>query len=113
MSFRCLSALHQRFTLVRLSGSTPDSSYAAFSSTLTTTVFSQRSSRWFDASPHRATPEGHNSSISYAAPHHKEVNSYMSTPLGASRRNNAIQLRGCDFDGSGAGVEDFVGARGV
>ena len=59
------------FTCVRLSGSTPDNSYAAFSSTLTTTVFSQRSSRWFDASPHRATPEGHNSSIFYAAPHHK------------------------------------------
>ncbi len=36
---------------------TPDGSHAAFSSTLTTTVFSQCSSRWFDASPHRATPE--------------------------------------------------------
>ena len=32
----------------------------AFSSSLTTTVFSQRSMRWFDASPRRATPKGHN-----------------------------------------------------
>src|ERR1019366_2348306 len=32
----------------------------AFSSSLTTTVISQRSMRWFDASPRRATPKGHN-----------------------------------------------------
>ena len=32
----------------------------AFSSSLTTTVFSQRSTRRFEASPRRAAPEGHN-----------------------------------------------------
>ena len=32
----------------------------AFSSSLTTTVFSQRSMRRFDVSPRRATPKGHN-----------------------------------------------------
>jgi len=41
----------------------------AFSSSLTTTVFSQRSMRWFDASPRRATPKGHKSFIFHAAPH--------------------------------------------
>jgi hypothetical protein len=51
------------------SRSPPDTLTRAFSSTLTTTVFSQRSSRWFDASPRRATPEGQQSSIFYTAPH--------------------------------------------
>jgi hypothetical protein len=32
----------------------------AFSSSLTTTVINQRSMRWFDVSPRRATPKGHN-----------------------------------------------------
>jgi len=38
----------------------PDASYDAFSSSLTTTVFSQRSMRWFDTTPRRAMPKGHN-----------------------------------------------------
>ena len=38
----------------------PDASYDAFSSSLTTTVFSQCSMRWFDTTPRRATPKGHN-----------------------------------------------------
>lgn len=38
--------------------SSPDASYDAFSSSLTTTVFSQRSMRRFGASPRRATPKG-------------------------------------------------------
>ena len=42
------------------SRSLPDAFSGAFSSSLTTTVFSQRSTRWFDISPHRATPKGHN-----------------------------------------------------
>ena len=41
----------------------------AFSLTLTTTVFSQRSSGWFDACPRRPASEGHQSSISCSAPH--------------------------------------------
>jgi hypothetical protein len=39
------------------SWSPPDAFNRAFSGSLTTTVFSQRSIRWFDASPRRATPE--------------------------------------------------------
>src|SRR6266511_353855 len=35
----------------------------AFSASLTTTVFSQRSTRWFGASPRRATPKGLPSSL--------------------------------------------------
>jgi hypothetical protein len=42
------------------SRSPPDTSPGAFSASLTTTVFSQRSMRRFDASPRRATPKGHN-----------------------------------------------------
>ena len=41
----------------------------AFSSSLTTTVFSQRSMRRFEASPRRAAPKGHRSFISRTAPH--------------------------------------------
>ncbi len=41
------------------SRSPPDTSTDAFSSSLTTTVINQRSMRWFDASPRRATPKGH------------------------------------------------------
>jgi hypothetical protein len=41
----------------------------AFSSTLTTTVFSHRSLRRFEASPRRAAPKGHKTFISYTAPH--------------------------------------------
>ena len=40
------------------SRSPPDASHDAFSSSLTTTVFSQRSMRWFEASLRRATPKG-------------------------------------------------------
>jgi hypothetical protein len=35
----------------------------AFSVSLTTTVFSQRSIRWFEASPRRAAPKGQPSSL--------------------------------------------------
>jgi hypothetical protein len=54
-----VTTLHQRFACARL----PDpylTHTCAFSSSLTTTVFSQRSMRRFDASPRRATPKGHN-----------------------------------------------------
>ena len=36
----------------------PDASYDAFSSSLTTTVFSQRSMRWFDTTPPKGDAEG-------------------------------------------------------
>jgi hypothetical protein len=43
-------------------------SHHAFSLSLTTTVFSQRSAGWFDARPRRPTPEGQPSPISCTAP---------------------------------------------
>ena len=71
-----LTTLHQR-TPTRspqraLSGtsswSPPDAIKHAFSLSLTTTVFSQRSTGRFGASPRRATPEGQQASISSTAP---------------------------------------------
>ena len=50
------------------SRSPPDAINRAVSSSLTTTVINQRSMRWFDASPRRATPKGHQSFISRTAP---------------------------------------------
>src|SRR5664279_2282057 len=55
----------------------------AFSSSLTTTVFSQRSIRWFDATPRRATPKGHQSFISHAAAHRLRSPTYIPTSLSA------------------------------
>src|SRR5262249_52558514 len=40
----------------------PDASHDAFSSSLTTPVFSQRNMRRFDTTPRRAMPKGHNPS---------------------------------------------------
>ena len=51
------------------SRSPPDASTGAFSSSLTTTVFSQRSMRRLEASLRRATPKGHETFISRTAPH--------------------------------------------
>ena len=51
------------------SRSLPDASAGAFSSSLTTTVFSQRSMRRLEASLRRATPKGHETFISRTAPH--------------------------------------------
>src|SRR5664280_2756836 len=45
------------------SQSPPDVSWTPFSSSLTTTVFSQRSMRRFEASPRRAAPKGQPSSL--------------------------------------------------
>ena len=69
--FRCHLSGLDTSTAVRLrspSRSPPDAITRAFSSSLTTTVFSQRSMRWLDASPRRATPKGHQSFISCTAP---------------------------------------------
>lgn len=52
--------------------SPPDASFDAFSSSLTTTVFSQRSMRRFGASPRRATPKGQ-TFISRTAPFSEAV----------------------------------------
>ena len=62
------------------SWSPPDASKRAFSLSLTTTVFSQRSTGWFDASPRRATPEGQQASISRTAPCQKALSTNR-TPL--------------------------------
>ena len=51
------------------SRSPPDASTGAFSSSLTTTVFSQRSMRRLEASLRRAAPKGHETFISRTASH--------------------------------------------
>jgi hypothetical protein len=51
----------------------------AFSLSLTTTVFSQRSTGWFGALPRRTTPEGQQASISSTAPPMNDV-SYTTPP---------------------------------
>src|SRR5215471_21542562 len=53
-----VSTLHLWFTCVRLPGSYLTHSLCAFSVTLTTPALDRRSSRWFEASPCRAAPEG-------------------------------------------------------
>jgi len=55
------------------SRSPPDAIKRAFSLSLTTTVFNQRSTGWFDASPRRPTPEGQQASISSTAPPMKNL----------------------------------------
>src|SRR5918998_2177975 len=60
MSPVSVTTLHQRFACARLPDPYLTPYNGAFSSSLTTTVFSQRSMRRFDASPRRATPKGHN-----------------------------------------------------
>ena len=57
-----------RTLLARLPGPHLTRSRRAFSLSLTTTVFSQRSTGWFGAYPRRPTPEGQQSSISRTAP---------------------------------------------
>src|SRR5664279_2508275 len=65
----------------------------AFSSSLTTTVFSQRSMRWFDATPRRATPKGHQSFISHAAAHRLRSPTYIPTSLSARVAHTRVGLR--------------------
>jgi hypothetical protein len=73
--------------------SPPDASWTPFSPTLTTTVFSQRSLRWFDASPRRATPKGHKTFIICTAPH--QVGLPTSTSLSALVAHLKNKLRSC------------------
>ena len=71
-------------TAIRLrspSRSPPDTLTGAFSSSFTTTVFSQRSTRWFGTSRRRAVPKGH-TFISHTAPH-QEPRLHDQAPLSA------------------------------
>jgi hypothetical protein len=54
------------------SWSPPDTSTGAFSTSLTTTIFSQHSMWWFEASPRRTAPKGQ-TFISHAAPHQEAL----------------------------------------
>ncbi len=90
--FRCrlrFTALQQRrpdrptpgrAILERLPGPHLTRSRRASPLTLTTTVFSQRSSGWFDACPRRPTPEGQQSPISRTAPLQKELPTLLLPP---------------------------------
>ena len=60
------------------SWSPPDASSTPSPRSLTTTVFSQRSIRWFSARPRRPTLEGQQASISRTAPPEKDA-SYMTS----------------------------------
>src|SRR6185312_14809593 len=66
LRFRCHSYANDTSTAVRgysSSWSPPDTSNDAFSTSLTTTVFSQRSMWWFEAPARPATPKDHPSSL--------------------------------------------------
>jgi hypothetical protein len=73
------SSLPGRASLERLPGPHLTRSSRAFSLTLTTTVFSQRSTGWFSACPRRPTLEGQQASISRTAPPMTDV-SYTTPP---------------------------------
>ena len=74
------------------SWSPPDAIKRAFSLSLTTTVFSQRSTGRFGALPRRTTPEGQQASISSTAPPMKDA-SYMTS-------SSAFVTHGCCTKGS-------------
>jgi hypothetical protein len=78
------------------SWSPPDTSTGAFSTSLTTTVFSQRSMWWFEASPRRAAPKGQ-TFISHAAPHQEALPTSSSPP-----RSWHTSSRTCLGDGVGS-----------
>ncbi len=75
------------------SRSPPDDSPAAFSSTLTTTVFSQRSSRWFDTIPRKDDAEGPQNLHLLCSKHFQASRLLHDDSFHASWRNNAAQLR--------------------
>lgn len=65
-----ITTLQQRSRLrdcATSSWSPPDASRAPFPVSLTTTVVSQRSTRWFGAPPRRAAPKGQNLHLSHSA----------------------------------------------
>src|ERR1019366_5295103 len=69
------------------SWSPPDASSTPFPRSLTTTVFSQRSTGWFSAFPRRTTLKGQQASISSTAPPMKDA-SYMTS-------SSAFVTHGC------------------
>src|SRR5674476_395405 len=74
------------------SQSPPDVSWTPFSSSLTTTVFSQRSMRRFEASPRRAAPKGQPSSLVQ----HRIKNPYLHVGLlSAFVTHNVALLMSC------------------
>src|SRR3954469_23122790 len=62
MSSSFVSTRQQRFACARLPDPHLTSRWMPFPRSLTTTVFSQCSTRWFEASPRRAAPKGQPSS---------------------------------------------------
>ena len=70
---------HRSELLARLPGPHLTRSSRAFSLSLTTTVFSQRSTGWFDACPRRPTSKGQPSFISRTAPLSAMV-TYITSP---------------------------------
>ena len=94
MSAEWVSTRQQRFARARLPRSPPDASHDAFSSSLTTTVFSQRSMRRFEASLRRDS-EGPRSFISHAASHqgpvlHRPFLAFR-THLGTQRQDREVR----------------------
>ena len=67
----CFSMLQQWFAHARLSDPCLTTLTPPFPQSLTTTVFSQCSTRWLDVSLRRATPKGHKTFIYYTALLHK------------------------------------------
>ena len=94
------------------SWSPPDASSRAFSLSLTTTVFSQRSTGRFSACPRRPTLEGQQASISRTAPPMKDA-SYMTPPSafvthGPSENRSLVRRDFGDLPGM---AREFVGCQ--
>jgi len=79
MSSVFVTTRQQRFACARLPDPHLTPHKMPFPRSLTTTVFSQRSTEWFGALPRRTTPEGQQASISSTAPPMNDV-SYTTPP---------------------------------
>jgi hypothetical protein len=88
------------------SRSPADASHDAFSSSLTTTVFSQRSMRQFGASLRRATPKGHNPSS--PAQHRIKDPSYIGPSLRSGHTPAPHTLARQDHDRSSSGLPSLA-----
>jgi hypothetical protein len=94
------------------SGSLPDASRAPFPSSLTTTVFSQRSMRRLETTPRRAAPGGHQSPISRAAPHQEtSLPTHSRLPSAFVTHGAALLEGGLRLWWPGAGSAVAVAAR--
>ena len=91
----------RRFSSERLPRPPPDASSSAFSSSLTTTVFSQRSMRSFEASPCSAAPAGPVSSIVHAAPHQRTLSTSSPLCVRDTHKRSWIGGRCRGYPGSG------------